>query len=378
MNDKPGMNVPFLDLKAQYANIRDKLVKAVDAVLESQGFILGPVVEKFERDCAAYCNTKYSVGMSSGTDALLVALMAIDIKPGDEVITTDYTFFATANVIYRLGARPVFIDIDPITYNIQPSQIEKAITSKTRVIMPVHLYGQCADMDAILEIARKHKITVIEDTAQAFGASYHNKMVGSFGEMGCVSFYPTKNLGGIGEGGLITLQNPELYQKIVDLRTQGNAQRGPYRIVGGNFRLDAIQAAALQVKLEYLRDWNKTRSAHANTYRRLFKEAGLEKKVTLPQESTGCVHIYHQFVIRVEQREKLQNFLKLRNVGNAVYYPRPLHHEPCFAYLGYALTDFPESNRAAQTTLALPIYPELTQEQLKYVVESIREFYQSA
>lgn len=369
------MSVPFMDLKAQYRTIRTQVQESINSVLESQHFILGPMVEKLEKECAAHCACKYALGVSSGTDALLMALMALDVKPGDEVITTNFSFFATAAVIYRLGARPVFVDIDLETYNIKPQELEKAITGKTRVVMPVHLYGQCAEMDEIQEIARKHKLAVIEDGAQAFGAHYRGRPAGSLGDIGCFSFYPTKNLGGIGEGGLVTLTNQNLYQKLLDLRNQGSVQRGPYQLVGGNFRLDAIQAAGLLAKLPHLKDWNKSRAEKAATYCRLFQKAGLVGKITLPKQLDHCAHIYHQFVIRAERRDALQDFLKQKDVASGVYYPRTLNQEPCFAYLGYRQEQFPNSNRAARETLALPVYPELAEEQQVYLVDMVREFY---
>lgn len=352
-------------------------MKALEEVLESQHFILGPKVEKFEKDCAAYCGCKYAMGISSGTDALLMALMALDVKPGDEVITTNYSFFATASVIHRLGARPVFVDIDPKTYNIQEGAIEKAVTPRTKAILPVHLYGHCAEMDVILEVARRRGVAVIEDAAQSFGASYRGHKAGAMGDIGCVSFYPTKNLGGIGEGGLITLDKPDLYQKLLDLRNQGSVSRGPYQIVGGNFRLDAVQAAALSVKLGRLPAWNRARAERAATYCRLFAEAGL-KGMQLPVCLPHCEHIYHQFVVRLsdaEDRDKVQKLLKEKGVDSAVYYPRTLQEEPCFAPLGYRKQDYPVSNQTALTGLALPIYPELTEEQQRHVVDCFSLYY---
>lgn len=367
--------VPFLNFKAQYQPIRNEIQKAVLDVLDSQLFILGPAVEAFEKACAAHCGAKYAVGVSSGTDALLMALMAIDLKPGDEVVTTAYSFFATASTIHRLGGKPVFVDIDPDTYNIKIEDLEKAITKKTRAILPVHLYGQCADMDPIIAIARKHKLVVIEDAAQSFGAIYKGKMACSMGDFSCVSFYPTKNLGGIGEGGMVLVNDQDRYEKLLNLRNHGNAQAGPYQIVGGNFRLDAIQAAALNVKLPYLKAWNEARAKNAQDYAKLFQDAGLVGKIKLPVVAPGCVHIYHQYVIDAPDRDQLQPFLKTKGVGTGIYYLIPMPYQPCFAYLGYAANAFPNSNHMAKNGLALPIYPELTMEHKTCVVASIREFY---
>jgi dTDP-4-amino-4,6-dideoxygalactose transaminase/phosphomannomutase len=373
---KAKLGVPFLNFRAQYLSIQKELQKAVLDVLESQQFILGATVENFEKACAAYCNTRYAVGVSSGSDALLMAMMASDIKPGDEVITTPFTFFATASTIHRLGAKPVFVDIDQRTYNIRPDLIERAITAKTRAIMPVHLYGQCADMDAILAIARKHNLVVIEDAAQSFGASYRGKMAGAMGEFGCFSFYPTKNLGGIGEGGLITANDEARYHRLLDLRNHGNRHAGSYPIVGGNFRLDALQAAALHVKLPHLAVWNKARVQNAKDYEDLFGKAHLLDKIRLPYIAPECSHIFHQYVIAVEKRDELQQFLKQKGVGTGIYYSMPLYQQPCLAYLGCKSEDFSASNRMAQNGLALPIYPELTMEHKQYVVAMIGEFYQ--
>jgi dTDP-4-amino-4,6-dideoxygalactose transaminase len=371
------MNIPLLDLKAQYATIRDEIRAAVDRVLESQQFILGPEVEALEREVAAYSQCEFGIGISSGTDAILAALMAIGIQPGDEVIMPPYTFFATAGCVTRLGAKPVFVDIDPQTFNINPTQIEAAITARTRAVMPVHLFGQCAEMDPLLDIARRHNLFVIEDAAQAIGAEYRGKRAGSMGQLGCFSFFPSKNLGGIGDGGMLTTNDRALAERVKLLRNHGAQPKYYHRIVGGNFRLDAIQAAALRVKLKCLDQWSAARQRNATAYRRLFAKAGLTT-IGLPSEAPARRHIYNQFVIRASQRDALMAFLKQRNIGTEVYYPVSLHQQECFADLGYRAGDFPESERAARETLALPIYPELTEAMQDIVVNAIAEFYRGA
>ncbi len=391
--------VPLLDLKAQYATLRDEIREAIDRVSESQHFILGPEVEALEQEVADYSQCKFGIGMSSGSDALLVALMAIDLKPGDEVITSPYTFFATAGAVARLNARPVFVDIDPLTYNIDPASVEAAITERTRAIIPIHLYGQVADMTPLMELARRRNIYVIEDAAQAIGAESEGRRAGSIGDMGCFSFFPSKNLGGFGDGGMITTNDPDLANKIKLLRNHGYSPKYYNKVVGGNFRLDAIQAAILRVKLKYLDQWTEARQRNAMTYRRLFAEAELSIRpamvgglngsgassgelakmsgVVLPQEVPNGRHIYNQFVIRSGQRDQLMKHLKDHKIGTEIYYPVPMHEQECFADLGYTAGDFPRSERAAAETLALPIYPELTEEMLATVVNVIAEFYRS-
>jgi dTDP-4-amino-4,6-dideoxygalactose transaminase len=376
--------VPLLDLKAQYATIKDEVRAAIDRVVESQHFILGPEVEALEAAVAAYSQCKYGVGVSSGTDALLVALMAIDIKPDDEVITTPYTFFATAGAIARLNAKPIFVDIDPRTYNIDPAKIESAITERTRAIIPVHLYGQMADMNPIMEIAKRHKLYVIEDAAQAIGAEYEERRAGSIGHFGCFSFFPSKNLGGFGDGGLVTTNDEDLADRIKLLRNHGYRPKYYNKVVGGNFRLDALQAAVLRVKLNYLDGWTEARQCNADVYRLRFTESDLtvttnsfnelQKGIVLPLEFPGCRHIYNQFIIRSNSREELIQYLKAQQIGSEVYYPLPLHMQECFASLGYKEGDFPHSERAARETLALPIYPELTEEMIAAVVDVIAAF----
>ncbi|MDQ3818965.1 MAG: DegT/DnrJ/EryC1/StrS family aminotransferase [Acidobacteriota bacterium] len=377
--------VPLLDLKAQYNSIRGEIREAIDRVIESQYFILGPEVEALEREVAAYSQCEFGIGVSSGTDALLVSLMAIGIKPGNEVITTPYTFFATAGAIARLGARPVFVDINPSTYNIEPRELENALTERTRAIIPVHLYGQMADMDAIMEVAQRHHLFVIEDAAQAIGAEYKGRRAGSIGHLGCFSFFPSKNLGGFGDGGMVTANDPELADKIRLLRNHGYRPKYYNRVVGGNFRLDAIQAAILRVKLKYLDDWTDARRNHASTYRDLFIERGLcaqpdeskasSSEINLPLELNECRHIYNQFIIRARRRDGLMNYLKEQRIGSEIYYPVPMHLQQCFSELGYREGDFPVSEDAATETLALPIYPELTEEMQAAVVNTISDFY---
>lgn len=379
-----SLAVPLLDLKGQYQAIRDEVREAMDRVVESQHFILGPEVEALEREVAAYSECQFGVGVSSGTDALLASLMALGIKAGDEVITAAYSFFATAGSVARLGARTVFVDIDPSTYNIDPEKIESVITPRTRAIIPVHLYGQMADMEPIMEIARRHNLYVIEDAAQAIGSEYRGRRAGSIGHLGCFSFFPSKNLGGFGDGGLVTANDAELVAKVKLMRNHGYSPKYYNKVVGGNFRLDALQAAVLRVKLKYLDQWTEGRQSNAETYRRLFAESGIEtrnrsgvQRVTLPVEAPERRHIYNQFVIRSERRDELIEHLKRRQIGCEVYYPVPLHLQECFADLGHKAGDFPLSELAAQETLALPIYPELTEEMIESVVAAIVEFHSS-
>ena len=368
------MSVPLLDLKAQYAAIRGEIDAAVREVFESQHFILGPKVQECEAAVAKYSAARFGCGVSSGTDALLIALMAEKVGPGDEVITTPYTFFATAGCIARVGAAPVFVDIDPATFNLNPALIEKKITKKTRAIIPVHLYGQCADMDPILEIAARRKLVVIEDAAQAIGAEYKGRRAGSMGQYGCFSFFPSKNLGGAGDGGMVVTQDEECAKKLKVLRNHGSEPKYYHSLIGGNFRLDALQAAVITVKLRHLDSWSAGRQANAARYDRLFAERGLVGKgVVLPKVVMNR-HIFNQYVIRVPRRDDLVKFLKDRGVGSEIYYPVPMHLQQCFADLGLKAGDLPESERAAKETIALPIYPELTDAQAREVVEAIAAF----
>lgn len=371
------MIVPLLDLKAQYQSIKAELDAAVAEVVASQHFIMGPQVKACEEVIAAYSQCKHGVGVSSGTDALVIALMAERIGPGDEVITTPYTFFATAGSIARTGATPVFVDIDPVTYNINPALIEKRVTGKTKAIVPVHLYGQMADMDPIMDTARRHKLVVIEDAAQAIGAEYKGRRAGSIGDYGCFSFFPSKNLGCFGDGGMVVTNDPAKADRLAILRSHGSKPKYYHKTIGGNFRLDTLQAAVVLAKLKHLDDWSAGRQRNAARYNRLFAEAGQSgpgKPVGLPAAATTR-HIFNQYVIRVPRRDDLQKHLKDQGIGTEVYYPVPMDLQECFAYLGHKAGDFPESERAAKETLALPIYPELSDEQLRCVVETIAAFF---
>jgi dTDP-4-amino-4,6-dideoxygalactose transaminase len=379
------MTIPLLDLSAQHQPIHAELMAAIERVLSSQAFILGPDVTKLEERIAAYSQARAGIGVSSGTDALLVALMALDIGPGHEVITSPYSFFATAGAIVRVGARPVFVDIDPATYNIDPARIERAISPNTKAIIPVHLYGQCADMAPIMSIAQRHGLHVIEDAAQAIGADYvDGRRAGSIGTVGCFSFFPSKNLGAMGDGGMVVTNDLDLAERIRVLRVHGSKPKYYHRVIGGNFRLDSIQAAVLNVKLNYLDEWTRRRQENAARYRTLFKETGLTDKpgIVLPEaryQRTGVKHdhIYNQFVIRVSRRDQLMAHLTKQGIGSEIYYPVPFHLQDCFRSLGYKEGDFPESERAAKETLALPIYQGLTANQQTAVVQAIRAFCQA-
>jgi len=385
------MKVPLLDLKAQYATIKDEVNAAMIKVAESQYFILGPEVDKSEKDFAKYLDCKYALGVSSGTDALLLALMAIDIKPDDEVIIPTYSFFATAGVVSRLNAKPVLCDNDPVTFNIDPSKIEALITSKTKAIIPVHLYGQSAEMAPIMEIAKKHNLKVIEDGAQAIGTQYKDgKRVGSIGDIGCFSFFPSKNLGGFGDAGLVTTNDEFLYERMKILRVHGGQPKYYHKFIGGNFRIDELQCAVLNVKLPHLDSWTKRRQENAELYTKLFIEKGIaekegmtkfdgKNKILLPaavykKEGLSHYHIYNQYIIRVEKRDELRKFITEAEIGNDIYYPIPFHLQECFQYLNYKKGDFPEAEFCAATSLAVPIYPELTPEMIGYVVDKISEF----
>ncbi|MCK5507831.1 MAG: DegT/DnrJ/EryC1/StrS family aminotransferase [Desulfobacterales bacterium] len=376
------MKVPLLDLKLQYQTIKEEVMKVTEEIFESQYFILGPRVEALEKEIAEYCSSKHATGVSSGTDALLVSLMAADIGVDDCVITPTYTFFATAGSIARTGARPVFADIDSKTYNISSESVYKVINNMTReersklkAIIPVHLYGQCCDMDSILEIAKQYNLVVIEDAAQAIGAEYKGKRAGSMGDFGCFSFFPSKNLGAFGDGGIVTTNSDDLFDKLRLLRVHGSHLKYYHKTVGGNFRLDALQAAIVSIKLNYLDGWTKARQTNADKYRTLFINAGLDNIVNLPTEKENR-HIYNQFVISLkEKRDDLRMFLTDAEIGTEVYYPVPLHLQDCFSNLNYKKGDFPVSEYAAAHTLALPVYPELSYEQQAYVVEKIKSFY---
>jgi dTDP-4-amino-4,6-dideoxygalactose transaminase len=369
------IKVPLLDLKAQYATIRSEIRMAIDRVCESQHFILGPEVTALEEAVAMFSGARFAIGVSSGTDALLMALMAVGVGPGDEVVTTSYSFFATAGVIARLGARPVFVDIDPQTFNLDAQSVPGSLTSRTKAILPVHLFGRCAEMDPIVAAASEHGIRVIEDAAQAIGARDDcGRQAGTIGHIGCFSFFPSKNLGAFGDAGMVVTDDEELAEALRVLRVHGSNPKYYHRIVGGNFRLDALQAAILRVKLRYLTDWSAARRKNARRYRWLFEEMGLVEWALLPEDASG--HIYNQFVIRVPERNRLQTFLREQGVETEVYYPLPLYLQECFQGLGYRYGDFPQAEAAAIGSLALPIYPELTEHQQRYVIDRIREFYQ--
>ncbi|MHC4336633.1 MAG: DegT/DnrJ/EryC1/StrS family aminotransferase [Planctomycetota bacterium] len=365
------MRVPFLDLKAQYATIKDEIIRAISDVCESQFFALGPAVEAFEEKIASYCGSRYAIGVSSGSDALLVSLMALGIKAGDEVITTPFTFFSTAGSVVRVGAKPVFVDVDADSYNIDVGCIEEKITKKTQAIIPVHLFGQVVQMKAIMEIARRHDLAVIEDAAQAVGASHDGIKCGNFGDCGCFSFYPSKNLGGFGDGGLVTTNDEKVAEKIRILRDHGQSPRYFYKVLGGNFRLDGIQGAVLTVKLKYLNEWNERRRQNAALYDKMFADSPIKR----PKIDPNNVSIYHQYTVTVTNRDQLQEFLAENEIGSAVFYPKPLHLQECFKQLGYKEGDFPVAERLCGEVLSLPIYPELKQEQIEYAAGTALKFY---
>jgi len=381
------MKVPLLDLKAQYAAIKAEVDASVAEVMESQQFILGPQVQKCEQAIAQYSGCACGVGVTSGTDALLICLMAEGIGPGDEVITSPYTFFATAGSVARVGAKPVFVDIDPASYNLDPAQIESKITPHTRAIIPVHLYGQMADMDAVMQVAEKHRLVVIEDAAQAIGAEYKGRRAGSIGHYGCFSFFPSKNLGAAGDGGMVVTQDARQAENLIRLRNHGSQPKYYHKVIGGNFRLDSLQAAVVLAKLPHLDNWTAARQHNADRYNRLFRAAGLEitdqsqfspkrhssPGLILPKVVTGR-HIFNQYVVRTARRDQLKTALQEKGVGTEIYYPLPLHLQECFSYLGYRPGAFPESESAAAETLALPVYPELSEQQAQYVVQCIAEF----
>jgi dTDP-4-amino-4,6-dideoxygalactose transaminase len=372
----PTMAFPFLDLQAQFAGIRAEVLAAVIRVLESQHFILGPDVEVLERDIARLVGCQSAIGCASGSDALLLALMALEIGLRDEVITTPFTFVATAGSIARLGARPVFVDIDSNDLNLDPSEVVKAITPRTRAIIPVHLFGLPADMDSILEIARAHRLAVVEDAAQAIGARYHGKAVGSMGVAGCFSFFPSKNLGGAGDGGMITTDDPELAERLRILRAHGSRTKYQYEVLGINSRLDSLQAAILKTKLFHLEKWTTSRRRNADLYRTLFSDFGLDDIVQLPAVIRDRTHAYNQFVIRTPRRDDLQEYLRGKGIPSEIYYPHPLHLQRAFSYLGYCRSSFPKSEAACSQVLALPIYPELSFDQLQMVVAAIAKFFE--
>jgi dTDP-4-amino-4,6-dideoxygalactose transaminase len=370
VSEKTITRVPLVDLKRQYHTIKEEVDSAIQDVLESQAFILGPQVKEFENLFASYCNTKHAIGVSSGTDALLLALKSLGIGDGDEVITSPFTFFATVGSICNTGANPVFVDIEPESFNIRPDLIEKCISKKTKAIIPVHLYGQCADMDPILEIAKKHDISVIEDSAQSIGAEYKDKKSGSIGDLGCFSFFPSKNLGGLGDGGMITCNSDELGELIYMLRIHGGKPKNYYSIIGINGRLDTIQASVLIKKLGHIELWCEKRREKASYYTEKMK--GLD--LVTPEIMSFNKHVFHQYVIRTKERDRLMEHLTANNIGCAVHYPVPQHLQKCLAYLGYKEGDLPEAERAAKETVSLPIFPEITKEEQDYVIDTINDF----
>lgn len=369
--------IPMLDLKAQYRNLAEETESVVKRVLESQQLILGPEVKDFESEIAAYCQCEYAVGCASGSDALLLALMAFGVGPGDEVITTPFTFFATAGSIIRLGAKPVFVDIDPQSFNMNVEALASAVTVRTKAIMPVHLFGQCVEMESVEQVARRTGAAIIEDAAQAIGAEYYGRRAGSLGDVAAFSFYPSKNLGGAGDGGMLTTNRSEVAEELRMLRAHGAKRKYYHDRVGVNSRLDSLQAAILRVKFRYLDDWAAARQANARRYDGLFDEAGLREngQVTVPTVAAGQHHVFNQYVIRVERRDDLRAYLNGCGVGTEIYYPVPMHLQTCFAELGYAKGDFIEAEKAADEALAIPIYPELTEDDQAYVVSAIARFY---
>jgi len=364
------MQVPLLDLKAQYATIKDDILAAVSEVLETQRCIGGPKVAELEEKIAAISDCKFAVGASSGTDAILNSLMSLDIGNGDEIITTPFTFFSTVGCITRAGAKPVFVDIDPKTYNINAELIDSAVTEKTKAIMPVHLFGQMADMDPIMAVANKHSITVIEDAAQSITSTYKGRKAGGIGKVGCFSFFPSKNLGGIGDGGMIVTNDEELYNRLFVMRNHGSKPKYYHKYVGGNFRLDPIQAAALLAKLPHLDEWSQARRRNAAYYDKKFAGTAIQT----PYVSPDCVTIYTQYVIRVPRRDEVVAHLKKNNIGCEIYYPVPMHLQDCFRYLGYKQGDMPEAEKAAQQVMAIPVFPELTEKMKDYVASRILAF----
>jgi dTDP-4-amino-4,6-dideoxygalactose transaminase len=368
------MNVPLLDLQAQNGPLRDEILAAIARVCDSQRFIMGPEIDALESELSRMLGVPHAVAVSSGTDAVLLALMALGVGPGDEVVTSTYSFFATAGSVVRVGARPVLVDIDPATFNVDPAALARAITPRTKVIMPVHLFGLSAEMDPLLDEASRSGIPVIEDAAQAIGATYNGRPVGSLGAIACFSFFPSKNLGAFGDAGLLTTRDPELAARARMLRNHGMQPKYYHHLIGGNFRMDALQAAVLRVKAPHLEAWTDARRLNASRYRRLFAEAGLDGRVVLPFEPAGRRHIFNQFVIRTAERDQLKQHLDARGVGNEIYYPVPFHLQPCFAGLGYRTGDFPNAERAAGESLAIPIYGELSLEQQRAVVAAIAEF----
>ncbi|CAN5461515.1 DegT/DnrJ/EryC1/StrS family aminotransferase [soil metagenome] len=373
MTSATPVAVPLLDLDAQYRPLRDEILAAIARVCDSQRFIMGPEVEALESELAGYLHVSDAIAVSSGTDALIVAMMALGVGPGDEVVTSTYSFFATAGCVTRLGATPKLVDIDPVTYNLDPEGLRAAITTRTRAIIPVHLYGLCADLDPIMAVADEAGVPVIEDACQAIGSTYKGRQAGSMGRAGCFSFFPSKNLGAFGDAGLVTTSDASLAREIRLLRNHGAEPKYFHKRVGGNFRLDALQAAVLRVKLPHLAGWTEARRANARVYDRLFREAGLATRLTLPVEPPDRLHIFNQYVVRLPERDRVRAFLAARGIQTEIYYPVPFHLQECFAPLGHARGDFPRAEAAADSTLALPIYGELTAEQQSTVVSALAD-----
>ena len=369
------MNVPLLDLKLQYTRIQPEIMKVVEEVCAQQSFILGSHVEQFERMLAKFIGTEHAIGVASGSDALLLSLMELDIQPCDEVLTVPFTFFASTGVISRLHARPVFVDMCADTFNLDPTRLAEKITPRTKAILPVHLFGQCADMEVINKVADAHGIPVIEDACQAIGAARNGTKAGAFGRTGGFSFFPSKNLGAFGDGGVITTHDSQVAERLRLMRVHGSRSEYHHHLIGMNSRLDALQAAVLQVKFQYLAGWTMQRQNNAETYRRLFHEYGLDDRVTLPVVAPGNTHVYNQFTIRTPKRDDLSAYLTKKNIGNRIYYPVPLHLQECYETLGYHKGDFPVAEQAAQEVLSLPIYPELAPDQITYVAETIKQFF---
>ena len=362
----------FLDLKAQYQSIKKEIDRAVKNVLDNCNFILGPEVENLENKIAKYCGTKYGIALNSGTDALFLSLKGLGLGPGDEVIVPSFTFIATPEAIVNVGAKPIFIDIDPKTFNLDPDKIEKLITKKTKAIIPVHLFGLPAEMDKIMKIAKKYKLRVIEDAAQAIGARYKNKKICSIGDCGCLSFFPSKNLGGYGDGGMVVTNNKKLAEKIKILRVHGTKKKYYHQIIGTSSRLDALQSAVLNVKLKYLDKWTKTRQKNAKYYTNKLKNI---RQIKVPEINAKIISVFNQYTIRAEKRNKLQKYLNQHEIPTQIYYPHPLHLQPVFKYLGYKKNSLPETEKACQEVLSLPIYPELSQKEQDFIINKIKEFY---
>jgi dTDP-4-amino-4,6-dideoxygalactose transaminase len=369
------VNVPLLDLKSQYLDIKQAIQTVLEEVCAEQHFILGPHVQKLEQTLAKFLGTDHAIGVASGSDALLLSLMEVGVQPDDHIVTVPFTFFASAGVISRLNAKPVFVDVTPDTFTLDPGHLKEQLSPQVKAILPVHLFGQCADMESILQVADDYAIPVIEDACQAIGATRNGTLAGAFGRTGCFSFFPSKNLGAFGDGGLIATQDPLVAERLQLLRVHGSRSEYHHHLIGMNSRLDALQAAILQVKFQYLPIWTAKRQANAARYAQLFHECGLDERLILPVVASGNVHVYNQFTIRTPKRDELSAYLTRHGIGNRIYYPVPLHLQECYQVLGYHKGDFPVSEQLAQEVLSLPIYPELTPDQLQYVVDTMKTFF---